>query len=284
MLAFIQQKSNTKVHHVDTTDVQSVLNVLTRETKLILLETPTNPLIKIADIRQIVERVHEFYHGVPERPWIVVDNTMMSPYLQRPLELGVDIVYHSATKYLSGHHDLMAGVIGCSSRDIATQLDFVMNATGSGLPPNDSFLLLRGIKTLAIRMDRQQENAIKISNFLISKGFHVHYPGLKSHPQYKIHMSQASGGGAVLSFETGNVEYSRRIVEAAQLWSISVSFGSVNSLIRYGLNNELQNVADFYSVCLATCPMRQYPHTCVKKDSSLRIWYDSVWALKMLLI
>jgi cystathionine beta-lyase len=159
----------------------------------------------------------------------------MSPYLMKSLELGADIEYHSGTKYLSGHHDLMAGVIGVKDSRLAEQIYFTINATGVGLPPFDCFLLLRGLKTLSVRIERQQENAIKIADFLERHGFKVRFPGLQSHPQYAIHKKMAQGPGAVLSFETGSVEVSERIVDQTRLFAISVSFGCVNSLIRYGL-------------------------------------------------
>ncbi|KAJ2456976.1 cystathionine beta-lyase [Coemansia sp. RSA 2337] len=228
LLTYVSQYSGIKVHNVDTTDplrVEEKLDPI--KTRLVLLESPTNPLIKIADIRAIAARVHE----VCPSALVVVDNTMMSPYLQNTLELGADIEYHSGTKYLSGHHDLMAGVIGCREQSVAESLYFVINASGSGLGPFDSWLLLRGVKTLGIRMDKQQSNAIEIADFLEAQGLKVHYPGLKSHAQYELHKSLSSGPGAVLSFETGDVGLSERIVESARLWGISVSFGCVNSLI-----------------------------------------------------
>ncbi|KAJ2015487.1 cystathionine beta-lyase [Coemansia sp. RSA 922] len=228
LLTYVSQYSGVKVHNVDTTDplrVEEKLDPI--KTRLVLLESPTNPLIKIADIRAIAARVHE----VCPSALVVVDNTMMSPYLQNTLELGADIEYHSGTKYLSGHHDLMAGVIGCREQSVAESLYFVINASGSGLGPFDSWLLLRGVKTLGIRMDKQQSNAIEIADFLEAQGLKVHYPGLKSHAQYELHKSLSSGPGAVLSFETGDVGLSERIVESARLWGISVSFGCVNSLI-----------------------------------------------------
>ena len=145
--------------------------------------------------------------------------------------LGADIVYESGTKYLSGHHDIMAGVIGCNDSALGDKMYFTINSTGCGLSPNDSFLLMRGVKTLAIRMEKQQANAARIAEFLEGHGFRVRYPGLKSHPQYDLHHSMARGAGAVMAFETGDVALSERIVEAARLWAISVSFGCVNSLI-----------------------------------------------------
>lgn len=159
------------------------------------------------------------------------DNTMMSPYLMRPLELGADISYDSGTKYLSGHHDLMAGVISCDREDVGKDIAFTINAVGNALTPLDCFLLLRGIKTLAVRMDRQQTSSYRVANYLEGLGFKVNYPGLASHPGKDIHDQQAAGPGAVLSFETFDDDVSKRIVGAARLWGISVSFGCVNSLI-----------------------------------------------------
>ncbi|KAL1918343.1 uncharacterized protein VTP21DRAFT_3003 [Calcarisporiella thermophila] len=227
LLSFLSTHGSIKTHHVNTTNPDSLLPHLSEKTRLVLLETPTNPLIKIADIPRISQLVHE---RCPDA-LVVVDNTMMSPYLQRPLELGADITYHSGTKYLSGHHDLMAGVIGVKDEALAEKIYFVINATGCGLDPFDSWLLLRGVKTLAVRMEKQQANAQQVAEFLVAHGFKVHYPGCKTHPQYALHQKMASGPGAVLSFETGDVHLSEKIVESTKLWSISVSFGCVNSLI-----------------------------------------------------
>jgi len=147
------------------------------------------------------------------------------------LDLGADIVCESGTKYLSGHHDLMAGVIATNDPSLGERLYFTINSTGCGLSPFDSWLLLRGVKTLSVRMEKQQASAQQIAVFLEDRGFKVRYPGLKSHPQYDLHWSMARGAGAVLSFETGDTHLSEKIVESARLWAISVSFGCVNSLI-----------------------------------------------------
>ncbi|KZZ90674.1 Cys/Met metabolism, pyridoxal phosphate-dependent enzyme [Ascosphaera apis ARSEF 7405] len=227
LLKYLSTNGGIVVHHVDTTSVKKVGQVLSEKTKLVLLETPTNPLIKIADISSIADIAHKKNPEV----LVAVDNTMLSPYLLNPLELGADIVYESGTKYLSGHHDLMAGVIAVKDAELGEKLYFPINASGCGLSPFDSWLLLRGIKTLKVRMEQQQLNAMRIATFLESCGFKVRYPGLKSHPQYELHASIARGPGAVLSFETGDTAVSERIVENAKLWAISVSFGSVNSLI-----------------------------------------------------
>lgn len=227
LLTFLANNSEITVRHVDTTSVEAVEAVISDKTTMVLLETPTNPLIKIVDIKSIARKVHD----ANPNALVVVDNTMLSPMLCNPLDLGADIVYESGTKYLSGHHDIMAGVIACNNAAVGDKLFFTINSTGCGLSPNDSFLLMRGVKTLAIRMDKQQANAQAIAEFLEARGFRVRYPGLKSHPQYELHQSMARGAGAVLAFETGDATVSRRIVEAARLWAISVSFGCVNSLI-----------------------------------------------------
>lgn len=227
LLKYLATNGGIIVHHVDTTNPEKVREVISNKTAMVLLETPTNPLIKIADIPSIARITHE----INEKALVVVDNTMLSPMLSNPLELGADIVYESGTKYLSGHHDIMAGVLAFNDPAIGDKMFFTINATGCGLAPNDAFLLMRGIKTLAIRMEKQQSNAQRIAEFLENHGFRVRYPGLKSHPQYDLHWSMARGAGAVLSFETGDIKMSERIVEAARLWGISVSFGCVNSLI-----------------------------------------------------
>ncbi|OBZ72603.1 Cystathionine beta-lyase [Grifola frondosa] len=228
LLTYLRTHMGVTVHHVDTTNATSVVPYLNPgKTAMVLLETPTNPLLKIVDIARISALVKEKC----EDAVIVVDNTMMSPYLQRPLEHGADIVYDSATKYLSGHHDLMAGVITCNRDDLAKQIAFTINAVGNALTPFDSFLLLRGTKTLAIRMDRQQSTAMLVAQLLSKLGFVTHYPGLPNHPNKDVHDRISDGYGAVLSFETGDKELSERIVGATRLWGISVSFGCVNSLI-----------------------------------------------------
>ena len=227
LLNYLRNNNGVTVHHVDTTKPSSILPYLTPEVSMVLLESPTNPLLKIVDLAKISAQVKE---RAPDAV-VVVDNTMMSPYLQRPLEHGADIVYDSATKYLSGHHDLMAGVIVCNREDLAKQMAFMINSVGNGLSPFDSFLLLRGVKTIAIRMDRQQATARLVAELLDSLGFNVFYPGLDSHPDRDIHERISDGAGAVLSFTTGDKVLSEKIVAATRLWGISVSFGCVNSLI-----------------------------------------------------
>ncbi|EXJ90373.1 cystathionine beta-lyase [Capronia coronata CBS 617.96] len=227
LLKYLSTHGGIVVHHVDTTTPEKVQDVLGAKTAMVLLETPTNPLIKIVDIPTIASMAH----AANPSCIVSVDNTMLSPLLQNPLELGADVVYESGTKYLSGHHDLMAGVLAVNDEALGEKLYFTINASGCGLAPFDCWLLMRGIKTLKVRMDAQQNNAMMIAHFLESAGFKVRYPGLKSHPQYDLFNSMARGPGAVLSFETGDIQLSERIVESAKLWAISVSFGCVNSLI-----------------------------------------------------
>lgn len=194
---------------------------------MVLLESPTNPLLKIADIPYICSTVK----AAAPNALVVVDNTMMSPYLQRPLDLGADIVYDSGTKYLSGHHDVMAGIIAVGVPELSKRIAFLINSVGSGLAPFDCFLLLRGVKTMSLRMDKQMENAHLVALYLNELGFLTHYPGLKRHPLRDVHYKQAKGAGAVLSFATGDKALSEKIVGGTRLWGISVSFGAVNSLI-----------------------------------------------------
>lgn len=227
LLAYLSTHGGIIVHHIDLSDNKLLSSTLNEKTAMILLETPTNPLIKILDLPTIAKLTH----AANARTIVAVDNTMLSPWLQNPLDLGADIVYESGTKYLSGHHDLMAGVLAVNDLSLGERLYFTINASGCGLAPFDCWLLLRGIKTLGVRMEKQQSNAGQIAEFLEASGFRVRYPGLKSHPDYDLHWSMARGAGAVLSFETGDTAISERIVEATRIWAISVSFGCVNSLI-----------------------------------------------------
>lgn len=227
LVKYLSTNGGIIAHHVDTTNVEAVKAALSDKTAMVLLESPTNPLIKIADIEALSSAVH----AANPDALVVVDNTMLSPLLMSPLELGADIVYESGTKYLSGHHDLMAGAISVRNDKVGDRLFFVINASGCGLAPFECWLLERGLKTLSIRMEKQQRNAQLIAEFLEIAGYKVRYPGLRSHPQYALHWKQSRGAGAVLSVETGDLELSERIVEGTKIWGISVSFGCVNSLI-----------------------------------------------------
>lgn len=227
LLTYLNKKGDLKVFHHDTTNTELIKSKISKNTKMIFLESPTNPLIKVCDVKEISKAAHEINPEIV----VVFDNTMMSPILMTPLDLGVDIQYESATKYLNGHHDIMAGVIATRNPTLAERVYYVINSTGCGLSPFDSWLLCRGLKTLAIRVERQQQNCQRIAEFLNNIGFKVRYPGLKNHPQSQLHNSMCRGSGAVLSFETGNIKTSEKIVENTDIFGIAVSFGCVNSLI-----------------------------------------------------
>jgi cystathionine beta-lyase len=227
LLEQILPRQGISVRYVDTTDLNAVLEAFSLTTKLILVETPTNPLMRISDIAGLAQIAHS------KNALLAVDNTMLSPCLQNPLNFGVDVVIHSATKFLCGHSDVISGAVVTNDEKLYKQLAFVQNAEGSALSPFDSWLLLRGIKTLALRVERQTENAQKVAEFLASRPEvkTIYYPGLPDHPGYDLHSRQANGGGSVISFTTGDVARSKRVVESTRLCSIAVSFGSVNSSI-----------------------------------------------------
>ncbi len=212
---------------VDTSDLKAIKSNLTTRTKLILIETPSNPTQKISDIEAISKLAHQY--GII----FVVDNTFLSPWLQQPLLLGADLVVHSATKHLSGHSDVTAGSIATNNDTLAEKIKFIQNADGTALSPFESWLLIRGIKTLGLRIERQQHNAEKIVAYLKnnSKVKQVFYAGLPEHPNFSIHQQQAKGGGSVIGFTTGCSKLSNHLVEKTKLFTISVSFGSVSSLI-----------------------------------------------------
>ena len=223
----ILAKRGINVRYVDFSNLDAVAAAITPNTKVVYLETPTNPLLQIIDIAAAADIAHR------NGSLLCVDNSTMSPYLQRPLELGADIVLHSATKFLCGHSDVMAGVVVVDDAALGDELYLIQNGEGAVLAPFDSFLLLRGSKTLALRLDRQQSNAKKIAELLDSHPAvdRVYYPGLADKQQLRVHRAQSSGDGAVLSFVTGDPELSRTIVEATKLFAITVSFGGVNSTI-----------------------------------------------------
>jgi len=215
------------VRYVDASDLGAVAAAIGPRTRLLLVETPTNPLLRIADLRALAGLAHA------GGALLAVDNSLLSPCRQRPLELGADVVVHSATKCLGGHSDLTAGVVALNDGALAGELAFARNAEGNAASPFEAWLLLRGMKTLAVRLDRQEANAGRIADLLARHPLvrRVHYPSLASHPGHDLHRLQASGAGSVVSFETGSVDASRRVAEAARLFTISVSFGSVGSLI-----------------------------------------------------
>lgn len=214
---------------VDATDTAAIAAAIRPETKALYLETPSNPLIKIIDLAAAATLAKE--KGL----LTIVDNTFMTPYLQRPLELGCDIVVHSGTKFLNGHSDVLCGFSVARDPEVGTRLRFIQNAFGAVLGPQDCWLVLRGLKTLKVRMEEHQASARVIVSWLkeqreVAK---VYYPGLPEHPGYEIHNAQASGPGAVLSFELASFELTKRLLEGVKLSAFAVSLGGVESILSY---------------------------------------------------
>ncbi|MBV9072583.1 MAG: cystathionine beta-lyase [Acidobacteria bacterium] len=223
----ILSRSKISVRYVRGTSAEDFAPHLSSNTRLIHIETPTNPLLRVVDIAGLAKLAHD--HGA----LLCVDNTMLSPYLQNPLDLGADIVVHSATKALCGHSDVIAGAVVVRNTELAEALYLIQNGEGAGLSPFDSYLLLRGIKTLGIRLDRQQENSAQIAAFLQGHPVvrKIYYPSLLDKRNFAIHLRQARGNGAVVSFETGSLEASRQLVESLKLFPITVSFGGLQSSV-----------------------------------------------------
>ena len=227
LLDRIASHQNISVRYVDTTNTIQLRNAITSRTRLILVETPSNPLFRISEISELAAIAKA------TSTYLAVDNSMLSPVFQQPLNLGADIVVHSATKFLCGHSDVTAGALITNDQTLQQQFAFQQNAEGAGLSPFESWLLLRGLKTLALRVERQNESAGKIARFLQTRPevAQVFYPGLANHPGSEIHNRQASGNGAVISFTTGDEKLSAEIVETTSLFKVAVSFGSVGSTI-----------------------------------------------------
>lgn len=227
LLDQVLSRAGVSVSYVDTTDAEEVRTSLIERTRLLLIETPTNPLLRICDINTLAKLAHS------AGAILAVDNTMLSPCFQQPLALGADVVMHSATKFLCGHSDVTAGALVTNNAQLHRQLAFQQNAEGAGLSPFESWLLLRGMKTLALRVLRQNASANTIAQFLSrhSAVKDVYYPGLTNHPGYQLHRAQANGDGAVISFTTGDASLSERFASVTRLFDIAVSFGSVRSTI-----------------------------------------------------
>lgn len=211
----------------DTTNIDALEKKITPDVKAILVESPANPLLTITDLAAVAALAKE--HGILS----IVDNTFMTPYLQRPIELGTDIVIHSATKYLGGHSDLVAGLVVVNNAELADRLAFIQNATGGVLDPFDSFLLIRGIKTLGVRLDRHVENAEKLAEYLsqhkaVGK---VYYPGLPDAQGYEINKRQAKNGGAMISFELKESYNIKKFFSSLHLIALAESLGGVESLV-----------------------------------------------------
>jgi cystathionine beta-lyase len=227
LLDQVLARSGIYTSYIDATDLDEVRASLTARTKLVLIETPSNPLLRIADIKALAELAHSV------GAILAVDNSVLSPCFQQPLALGANVVIHSATKFLCGHSDVTGGALITNDPKLHRQIAFQQNAEGAGLGPFDSWLLLRGMKTLFLRAERQNASARAIAQFLLEHPAveHVYYPGLNAHAGHQLHRGQAIGDGAVISFETGDASFSQRVVSSTQLFTIAVSFGSVNSVI-----------------------------------------------------
>ena len=212
---------------VDTSNLEEVKKSIDESVKAIFIETPTNPLMDITDIEKVSNIAKE--KGI----YTIVDNTFMTPYFQKPIKLGADIVIHSATKYLGGHSDTVSGVAVVNSKELAERLHFIQNSTGGVLSPFDSFMLIKGIKTLAVRMDRHNENAKVIAEFLNKRDEieKVYYPGIKDHPGYEIQKKQVKGYGGIISFVIKNGYDYKKFFESLKLITFAESLGGVESLV-----------------------------------------------------
>lgn len=214
---------------VDTTNLELFKKEMNNMYQAVLIETPTNPLLGISDIEEISKIVHE-HNAI-----VIVDNTFMSPYLQKPIQLGADIVIHSGTKYLGGHSDLIAGLVITKSPELSQRISFLQNAMGAILGPQDSFLLIRGIKTLALRMDRHIENTNEVLKYLVNNDHikKVFHPNLTSHQNYQISLKQAKSGGAMVSFELNQLIDVNIFLSSLRVITLAESLGGVESLISH---------------------------------------------------
>jgi cystathionine beta-lyase/cystathionine gamma-synthase len=214
---------------VDTTDMAIVVRTRKPNTKMIFVETPTNPTMEISDLSAIAKfaRAHHLLS--------VVDNTFATPYLQRPIESGIDVVVHSVTKYLNGHSDMLGGVVATNDKGVAEKLRFSQKAVGAIMSPFDAWLCLRGTKTLSVRMKQHCESAIIIAQWLSTqkKIVKVNYPGLRSHPQYALARRQMSGSGGMISFDLGSLRNAKKFLLRLQLCSLAESLGGVETLISH---------------------------------------------------
>ena len=224
----IFQEFGIKFHFVGMENVNNIENQINDKTKLIWVETPTNPMMNIIDIKAVAEVAKK------NRVLLAVDNTFASPYLQQPLDLGADIVMHSATKYLGGHSDVVMGTLIVNDKDIADKLYFIQNASGAVCGPQDSFLVLRGIKTLHVRMQRHCENGKAVAHFLKShpKVENVYWPGFETHPNHEVAKTQMKDFGGMVSFTTKNNNYTEAVktVERLKVFTLAESLGGVESL------------------------------------------------------
>lgn len=213
----------------DTSDIAALETAFRPNTKMVFVETPTNPVMTVTDLAAVAEISHA------RGAIVVCDNTFMSPYLQQPMTFGVDIVVHSTTKYLNGHSDSVGGFVALNDAAHAERIGFIQNSVGAILSPFDSFLVLRGTKTLAVRMEAHDRNGRMVANFLAEhpKVSAVYYPGLVSHPQHELAKRQQKGFGGMVSFETGSLDNAKKVLESVRLCTLGESLGGVESLISH---------------------------------------------------
>jgi len=223
----VRRRHGLGFDRVDTSDLEAVRAAITPKTRMLFVETPTNPTLEITDLRAAATLCRE--HGM----LLVVDNTFMTPYFQRPLELGADVVLHSATKFLNGHSDVISGIAVTSNDDLADRLRFIQKSVGAIPGPFDCWLVLRGIKTLAVRMDRHERNARAIAERLAGHPSvrKTLYPGLASHPHHERAKAQMDGFGSIISFDLGSREAARILLESVRIFALAESLGGVESLI-----------------------------------------------------
>lgn len=215
--------------YVDTHDLASMEQLMTPNTKGVLIESPTNPLMMVTDLRMVSEWAKK------RNMLVIVDNTLLTPYFQRPLELGADIVVHSASKYLGGHNDVLAGLVVTKGKELSEEVAFLHNSIGAVLAPQESWLLMRGMKTLALRMERHQENATKIAQWLQQHPLvtEVFYPALPEHPGYEVQNRQSSGNTGIFSFRVTDSRLVAPILKNIKLIAFAESLGGVESLMTY---------------------------------------------------
>lgn len=233
----ISKKNQLAIDYIDSSNSSAVKNLINNKTKAIYIETPTNPLMKVSDIKAIAEIAQE------NKLLLIVDNTFLTPYFQKPLDLGADIVVHSGTKYLAGHNDTLAGFLVVKENIVAEKLRFIYKTIGACLAPFDSWLVIRGLKTLALRLAAQESNAVKIANYLktVNSVKKVYYIGLPEHPSYDITLQQSSGFGAMISFAVNKPAVAIRLLEKIKVVQYAESLGGVESLLTYPM---LQTHAD----------------------------------------
>jgi cystathionine gamma-synthase len=225
----IGKKNGITADYVDTCDLNAVKGAIQPNTKALYLETPSNPMMNITDLRACAQVAKE--HGL----LLIVDNTFLSPYLQNPIAMGADIVLHSGSKFLSGHNDTISGFLCVATQELGDRVRLIAKTTGATLAPFDCWLVLRGLKTLPIRMERQQENAEKVARWLAQQRqvSRVFYAGLPDHPGYAVNAGQACGAGSMISFRTDTVETAHRVLDKVKLITFAESLGGTESLITY---------------------------------------------------